>query len=164
MLLKDILNGKGHDVYAIVSTASCYEAVAEMVRCRVGALLVRDGAQGPLLGIITERDILHALAEHRGAFESLPIAAIMSEDPVVAQPDDHVMVAMRLMTTRRIRHLPVVLDDEVQGVVSIGDIVKSHHDELEFENHYMRTYIHGDAVGSGRTMNEDVPTNAREGR
>ena len=69
----------------------------------------------------------------------------MTRDLITAQPEDDITVAMRLMTTHRVRHLPVVDRDQVYGIVSIGDIVKVHHDELEVENYLMNSYIQGGA-------------------
>ena len=67
----------------------------------------------------------------------------MSRELITAQPEDDITVAMRLMTTHRVRHLPVVHRDQLHGIVSIGDIVKAHHDELEMENYLMQSYIQG---------------------
>lgn len=146
MLLRQILRNKGHEIHTISSSESCDRAVTELVRFNIGSLLVRDVPDGPILGIITERDILRAQASHRAPLEKLLVATVTSTELVTAHPDDHIMVAMRLMTTHRIRHLPVFRGKELCGIVSIGDIVKAHHDELESDNHYMRSYIRGDVA------------------
>jgi len=145
MLLKDVLETKSKDVHTISSNAAVDEVVTKLVRFNIGSLLVRDATRGPILGIITERDILRALAAHRSPLEQLRVATCMTCDLIIAQPDDDITVAMRLMTTHRVRHLPVVHRDQLHGIVSIGDIVKAHHDELERENHLMLDYIQGGA-------------------
>ena len=143
MLLKDLLEKKSNDVHTISSSASADEVVSELVRLNIGSLLVRDSPHGPILGIITERDILRALAAHGAPLEQLRVGMCMSRDLIVAQPEDDTIVAMRLMTMHRIRHVPVIHRGRVYGIVSIGDIVKAHHDELEMENYLMQSYIQG---------------------
>jgi CBS domain-containing protein len=142
MLLKDVLEKKSKDIHTISSNASADEVVTELVRFNIGSLLVRDSPDGSILGIITERDILRALA-HRVPLEQLRVGACMSRELITAQPEDDIKVAMRLMTTHRVRHVPVVQRDQLHGIVSIGDIVKAHHDELELDNYSMHSYIQG---------------------
>jgi CBS domain-containing protein len=86
---------------------------------------------------------LKAQAANRVPLTELPVAKFMSSALVTAGPDDDISVAMGLMTTHRIRHLPVIEDGYLHGLVSIGDVVKAQHDELEMENHHMRSYIQG---------------------
>jgi CBS domain-containing protein len=141
MLLNDVLEKKGKNVHSISSDASADDVVTELVRLNVGSLLVRDSPEGPILGIITERDILRALAAHRAPLEQLRVGSCMSRELIVAQPEDDITVGMRLMTTHRVRHLPVVHREQIHGIISIGDIVKAHHDELEMENYLVQSYI-----------------------
>ncbi len=149
MLLREIVQTKGSEVHAIRPTASCDDVITELVRCNIGSLLVRDGPDSPILGIITERDILRAHATHRAALGQLCVDAVMSTELITADADDHITVAMRLMTTHRIRHLLITYHDELFGIVSIGDIVKTHHDQLEMENYFMRSYIQGEGAEVG---------------
>ncbi len=143
MRLRVILDQKSHEVRTISSQASCDDVVTELVRFNIGSLIVRDVPSGPVLGIITERDVLKAQAANRAPLSQLPVAKFMTSTLISARPDDDVTVAMVLMTTHRIRHLPVIDDDRLHGLVSIGDVVKAQHDELMMENHHMRTYIQG---------------------
>lgn len=143
MLLRDVLKNKSNDVHTISSDATLDDAVAELVRFNIGSLIVREEVRGPVLGIITERDILRAQAAHRAPLAQLRVAMCMSRELITAQPEDDITVAMGLMTTHRVRHLPVVRGEELHGIVSIGDIVKAHHDELESDNYHMRSYIQG---------------------
>lgn len=143
MRLRDVLAGKSKEVRTISSRATCDDVVAELVRYNIGSLIVRDTPEGPILGIITERDILKAHAANRVPLSELPVARFMSSALVTAGPDDDITVAMGLMTRHRIRHLPVVEEGQLFGLVSIGDVVKAQHDELVMENHHMRSYIQG---------------------
>jgi CBS domain-containing protein len=145
MRLKEILDQKNSEVRTISSQSTCDDVVTELVRCNIGSLIVRDTLDGPILGIITERDVLKAQAANRVPLQQLPVAKFMTSKLITAGPDDDITVAMGLMTTHRIRHLPVIQDSRLHGLVSIGDIVKAQHDELEMENHHMRSYIQGGA-------------------
>jgi CBS domain-containing protein len=146
MLLREIVCVKGTQVRSIGPTASCHDAVTELVRHNIGSLLVREVGDSPVLGIITERDILRAQATHRESLEKLRVDVVMTRALITADVEDDIRVAMRLMTTHRIRHLPVIHEQTLFGIVSIGDIVKAHHDQLEVENHYMRSYIQGEGA------------------
>jgi CBS domain-containing protein len=143
MLLKDVLETKSKDVRTISSNASADDVVAELVRFNIGSLLVRDSPDGPILGIVTERDILRAVAARREPLAQLQVALCMTRELITAQPEDDITVAMGLMTMHRVRHLPVIDGDQFHGIVSIGDLVKAHHDELETENLWMQSYIQG---------------------
>ena len=145
MRLRDILDQKSYEVRTISSKASCDDVVTELVRCNIGSLIVRDSPDGPVLGIITERDVMKAQAANRVPLAQLPVVKFMTSMLISARPDDDITVAMGLMTTHRIRHLPVMENDQLRGLVSIGDVVKAQHDELVAENHHMRTYIQGGA-------------------
>jgi CBS domain-containing protein len=141
MRLINVLEDKGKEVHTISSNAMCNEVVTELVRLNIGSLLIRDAPNGPILGIITERDILRVQAKSQTSLDQLPVTKFMSRELITAEAEDDLTVAMRLMTTHRIRHLPVTRDNQLLGLLSIGDIVKTQHDELERENHQMRSYI-----------------------
>jgi CBS domain-containing protein len=149
MKLREILGAKSDRVYSIHPEATLDEVVREMVRYRIGALMVferRPGKRRPrVLGIITERDVLRAQAA-RARFEQTRVAEAMSAELVTAAPDDEIETAMRLMTYRRVRHLPVLEGERLLGVVSIGDVVKAQRDTLVMENHYMQGYIQGEVA------------------
>jgi CBS domain-containing protein len=141
MRLREILDQKSNEVRTISSSANCDDVVTELVRFNIGSLLVRDTPGGPVLGIITERDVLKAQAANRVPLQQLSVAKFMTASLISARPDDDITVAMGLMTTHRIRHLPVMEGSHLHGLVSIGDVVKAQHDELVMENHHMRSYI-----------------------
>lgn len=134
MILRDILNDKGTEVHLISPNATLDDAVGELVRCNVGSLIVcgsaSEGGQPSVLGIITERDILRAQAAHRAPLEQLTVDTTMSTHLVTAAATDSLEHAMRLMTERGVRHLPIMDDVQLHGIVSIGDIVRVRLQEL----------------------------------
>lgn len=145
MNLGEILAEKGTDVYTVGPDATLQEAAERLVKHGVGALLVfQRGSDhrstGQLLGIVTERDLLRAFASAR-ALGKIRVAEVMSTRLVLGSPQDEVENVMGLMTRERKRHLPVVADGRVQGMVSIGDVVKVQHDHLAVENRFMKDYI-----------------------
>ncbi len=110
--------------------------------CAGSQTLASRDASG-LLGIITERDIVRACARHGGKIDQVRVAEAMSSHVVTGHPADSVEDTMGLMTERRMRHLPIVLDGQLVGIVSIGDVVKAQHAQLATEVHFLRNYIHG---------------------
>jgi len=140
MLVSTILEGKGDMVAIIPKTATLDTVVAELVRHRVGALVVSPG-DGTIDGIVSERDIVHRLSQvHTGLLEE-SVASIMSTDVQVCAPTDDVESVMNLMTERRIRHVPVVSEGLLCGIISIGDVVKSRIGELEKDRNELMEYI-----------------------
>lgn len=149
MRLHDILHDKGFCVRTIPPRATLEEVVDELVRHNVGSLIVSESAARDdldVLGIITERDVLRTLAATRQPLHALTVAAAMTAELVTARAGDGLEEAMRLMTHHRVRHLPVFDEGRLLGIISIGDIVKVHHDELAVVNHYMLSYIHGEGA------------------
>jgi len=142
MHIRDILMTKGFDVVVIDPTASVTELVAILRDRNLGAVVV-SGDGRTVDGIVTERDVVRHLADGP-EFLSAPVSTIMTSVVHTCTPDDSVRSLMETMTNERIRHLPV-LDDQQQlgGIVSIGDIVKSHVSEVEFERDQLEGYVHG---------------------
>ena len=139
MILSEILQAKGRRIYTIVAHASLADVVDRLVEYNVGSIVVCDG-DGRLAGIVTERDILRACAARRGLEDNI-VEKNMTTDVITASPRDNVETVMGLMTEHRIRHLPILEDDRLVGIISIGDIVKAQHEELTRENHYLMCYI-----------------------
>jgi len=136
--LAEILEEKGGDVLEISADASVLEAVQEMVENNVGALLVKDA--GEVVGIVTERDYLRRVTLE-GRTEEAPVSEIMSTPLVVATLETTIDECMALMTDRRIRHVPVVEEGNVVGLVSIGDLVKFKSKLQTFEIQFLNDYI-----------------------
>jgi CBS domain-containing protein len=142
MNVETILRNKGRRVSTIRSDATIADAV-EMLRMNgIGALVVSDDGEG-VDGILSERDIVFALADDGAALLSQPVSEVMSRAVVTCQPHDSVAELMAEMTNRRIRHFPVVEDGRLCGIVSIGDVVKNRLDEIEFEASSLRSFIAG---------------------
>jgi CBS domain-containing protein len=140
MNVETILRTKGRDVATIRSDATVADCVRELRHRGVGALVVSaDGKH--LDGIISERDIVHALADRGSALLTLRIDALMTRKVQTCAPDDTVGDLMERMTERRIRHLPVVEDGILCGLVSIGDLVKNRLEEVVSEADSLRSFI-----------------------
>jgi|SRR4051812_13892261 len=146
MTLRDILHNKGHQVHSIESSATLEDVVQKLVRHNCGSLVVYDvhsPSSGRMAGIVTERDILRACAQRSGALADISVGDAMTTNVVIGSPVDSVENTMGLMTEMRIRHLPVIEDGQLLGLVSIGDVVKWQHDHLTMENHYLKSYLQG---------------------
>ena len=139
MMLSEILQAKGRRIYTIVAHASLADVVDKLVEYNVGSLVVCDD-DGRLAGIVTERDILRACAARRRLEDNI-VEHNMTTDVITASPRDNVETVMGLMTEHRIRHLPILEEDRLVGIISIGDIVKAQHEELTRENYYLMSYI-----------------------
>lgn len=145
MDLREILHIKGHVIHTIGQSATLEDVVQKLVRNNCGSLVVCDDASNScrMVGIITERDILQACAKHQCPLSNLNVGDVMTTDVAVGSPCDSVEDTMGLMTRLRIRHLPVVEDGQLLGLVSIGDVVKMQHDRLTMENFYLKSYLQG---------------------
>lgn len=140
MNVETILRTKGRNVATIEPGATVEQAVDRLDRLGIGALVVSaDGER--VEGIVSERDIVAALAHFGGDLLSLPVSRIMTPGVVTCEPSETVSELMAEMTSRRMRHFPVVQDGVLSGIVSIGDLVKSRLDEVEFEAHSLRSFI-----------------------
>lgn len=139
MLVAEILKDKGEAVFDIAPDARLAEACGELDRRGVGALMVCDGDS--VVGVVSERDVVRAVAGHGAAALERPVSEFMTADVVFAAPGESVAILMGRMTDRRIRHLPVLRDGRLSGVVSIGDVVKCQIAEATREAESLRTYI-----------------------
>lgn len=138
MTIKAILAGRD-EVISAAPDLAVRDVVALLAARRIGAVPVMEG--GRALGVFSERDVITCLANGDEAALAGPVSAVMTTPAVTVAPDDSVLAALSLMTRRRIRHLPVVEDDAVVGIVSIGDLVKYRIDKIEAEASAMRDYI-----------------------
>ncbi len=139
MLVAEILKGKGEAVFTLSPDAPLIEACAELDRRRIGALIVLEGDM--VLGVLSERDIVRAVSRDGAQALSQPVSQYMTAQVIFAEPTETVAVLMARMTDRRIRHLPVLRDSRLAGVVSIGDVVKCQIAEVAQEAESLRTYI-----------------------
>ena len=142
MMVEEVLKAKGRDTVTMPGSASVAEAARLLKEKRIGAVVISDdGAR--VLGILSERDIVHALADFAAAALEMRVSELMTQDVVTCAPGDSIAGLMTRMTERRIRHLPVVKDGVLDGMVSIGDVVKSRIGEVEYEASAMRDFITG---------------------
>jgi CBS domain-containing protein len=139
-----ILRNIGDSVVTIHPDATIDRAVSVLRRRGIGALVVSDDGES-VVGILSERDIVDALARFGGDLLSVSVSEVMSSPVVTCEPGDSVAELMAEMTNRRIRHFPVLDDGRLVGIVSIGDLVKSRLDEIEYEAHSLRSFIAGAA-------------------
>ena len=140
MNVETILRNKGNWVATIRPNATIADAVDMLHRERIGAIVVSEDGNS-VDGILSERDIVIALAEQAADLLSRTVDEIMTRDVVTCEPGDTVGELMAEMTNRRVRHLPVVADGRLCGIVSIGDLVKNRLDEVEFEAQSLRSFI-----------------------
>jgi CBS domain-containing protein len=140
MTIKTILSTKGGDVISIEPTATLEAAIKTLGTHRIGALLVL-GPDRRMIGILSERDIVRVLAEQGAAVLTKPLAQVMTRKVVTCGPTETVGTIMERMTTGKFRHVPVVEQDQVVGIISIGDVVKHRLREMEQESAALRDYI-----------------------
>ncbi|HWI88063.1 MAG TPA: CBS domain-containing protein [Sphingomicrobium sp.] len=139
MTIAAVLRGKGSGVETIASDATVFDAVRKLGEKRIGALLVME--QGRTLGIMSERDVIYCLRDHGSEVLEAPVSRAMSAPAITVESSMSVLSALAMMTQRRIRHLPVVDGGKLQGIVSIGDLVKYRMESIEAEAEAMRSYI-----------------------
>lgn len=140
MLVKHILQEKGRDVVTVAADATLSDATRVLAGRRIGAVVVQDGS-GSIAGILSERDVVAALAGRSVQALAEAVSRHMSPRVSTCRDSDTVEDLMELMTRKRFRHVPVVEDGRLVGIVSIGDIVKSRIAETEAEAESLRTYI-----------------------
>ena len=139
MTVRAILDTKGHDILSVEPDAKLSAAVKILSDRRIGAVLVMSG--GRIEGILSERDIVRVLGARGAAVLEEPVSAVMTRKVVSCREKDTVSSLMERMTTGKFRHLPVVEDDRVVGLISIGDVVKWRVKEFENEQEALQNYI-----------------------
>lgn len=140
MQVAKILQHKGSEVYTIAPNATIETAIAALQEAGIGALVVsRDGAS--VDGIVSERDFVHGFAEHGAALLQMRVSEVMTHDVMTCRPTDLSRDILGHMTERRVRHVPVIENGVLCGLVSIGDAVKSRLDEVLHEADALRDYI-----------------------
>jgi CBS domain-containing protein len=137
--ISEVLKSKGDAVVTVSPEATVRDLVAMLAEHNIGAVVVST-ADEPLVGIVSERDIVRGLVEGTGVLDAT-ISDIMTSQVRTAEPTATVEDLMRLMTDHRVRHIPVVTGGRLEGIVSIGDVVKSRIRELEFERDQLESYV-----------------------
>ena len=139
MQVANVLRVKGSLVATVPQDAAVAAVLAVMAEQRVGAVVVVDDRS--VVGMVWERDVVRHLHERGESLVGAQVSEIMNTDVINCVPGDQVDGILQTMTERRIRHLPVIVDDELCGIVSMGDLVKAKMDELEAERAHLRSYI-----------------------
>ena len=139
--VKDILDVKGRDIWSIAPDISVYDAMKLMADKEIGSLMVMEGTK--LVGIISERDYARKVILQGRSSHTTQVREIMTSRVVYAQPDQNIEECMALMTEKRVRHLPVIDEGQLVGVISIGDLVKSIISEQKFIIEQLERYIRG---------------------
>jgi CBS domain-containing protein len=155
MRIRDILQKKGTAVVTIEAGQTIHDVIGRLNEHSIGALVV-TGEGEDIIGIITERDILRVCGERCVRLDEPPtreettcpyfVQDAMTKDPIIGVLDDNLNYVMGIMTKNRIRHLPILDDGSLAGIISIGDVVNAHLEEKVFENRTLKDYIHGPAL------------------
>lgn len=140
MFVESILSTKGSDVFSVATSATIAELVEMLAKHNIGAVLVVDD-EGRAIGIISERDVVRQLARSSEGIMSKPVSALMTKALKTCKPTDTLDTVMSIMTRGRFRHLPVMENDRLVGIISIGDVVKRKIEEAEHESEALREYI-----------------------
>jgi CBS domain-containing protein len=139
MKVSDIIQTKGSVVKTVRPEASAREVSVRLQADQIGAMVVSDDGKS-IDGIVTERDLAYGLAAHGSELPTMPVSSLMTKAVIVCSPDESITHVMKLMTQRRVRHLPVREGAKLVGIISIGDVLKHRLDELELEANVMRDY------------------------
>jgi CBS domain-containing protein len=139
--VKDLLGSKGDDVWAVAPTDTVKHALAELAAKDIGALLVME--EDVLVGIVSERDFVRAVANYGACKLDAPVDAYMTREVITVKPETYIIECMELMSTHHFRHLPVVKGGKVVGVISIGDVVREIIDDKESMIRSLENYIEG---------------------
>ncbi len=142
MKVRDILKNKGPEVFTIGDDKKLREAVEILTRNNIGVLIVLTN-EGKIDGIISERDILRACSSNPDSFLDNKVKEYMTSKLLIAEPDDEIDYVQKIMTENRIRHLPVLNNKILVGLISIGDVVKAQLSDKMYENKYLMDYISG---------------------
>jgi len=143
--VSEIISGKGEAVHTIDRDKTVFEAIRQMVNANVGSLIITDG--DAICGIFTERDYLRRIVLEGRTSKDTPVIEVTTERLVVVDPSRSIEECMSMMTSERIRHLPVIDEGKLIGLVSIGDLVKHLSQEREAEIRYLTEYIAGKYPG-----------------
>ncbi len=142
MKISEILIEKKSGIYSVLTTEKLCDVIKELNKKAVGALMVMDSA-GEVAGIVSERDILEKSCSDQTDRHKITVSQIMTprEKLIIGTPEDTITYAMNVMTTRKVRHLPIVSNEKLIGIISIGDIIKILLEQSEREIHTLREHI-----------------------
>ncbi len=142
MLVSDILKDKGGKVTMIAGAQTVREALKTMVENKIGAVLVMD-ASGEVSGVFSERDLMRVCHQNESAWGSALVETVMTPRVIMCKAGDTLEYVMNLMTQQRIRHVPVVDESKICGIVTIGDLVKAQLKVSQVQVQYLKDFLHG---------------------
>ncbi len=145
MKIKNVLKTKGPEVFTISEDKNVIQAMSFIVANRIGSLIVINN-EAKITGIISERDALKVCFENPNNFSEIAVKEVMTKSIIFAEPEDEVDYVLGIMTQNKFRHVPVMKEGSLIGIVSIGDLVKVQLNEMHIENKYLMEYIHGQAT------------------
>lgn len=140
MQVKSILAVKGNEVATAAPDTPLMNVIEQLAERNIGAIVVTDAARA-VVGIISERDVVRAMARNGASVVDQPVSSFMTSSVITCAADDSTHDLMTKMTTGRFRHLPVVADGKLDGIISIGDVVKARINEVQREAEALRDYI-----------------------
>jgi CBS domain-containing protein len=146
MQVKELLNQKGRDVIVTTPQATIEEVMGLLIDRKISCLPVMDGTNR-LVGIISDKDIFRRVYTDKAEYLSRSVSDLMTTDVIVGVPEDGLGYIAGLMTQNRIRHVPIVEGEQVVGLISVGDIVKTQMENIKIENRYLKQYIEGSYPG-----------------
>ncbi len=141
MKVKDVLASKGSKVCFVQTNDTIKHAVSTLIQEKIGALLVYDDDKD-IVGILTERDIMRAFHEYGKKLEETLVNKVMTRRVIIGTPDDDLEYIMNIMTHNRIRHVPIVENEQLQGIISIGDVVKAQLHDSRAQIKYLQDFLH----------------------
>ena len=145
MKIKDILGHKGPQVWAVKANQKIHEALQIMVNQKIGALLVFDN-KGGIAGIMSERDIVRGCHLNSKGLDNTLVSELMTRKVIIASPEDNINEIMQIMTEKRVRHIPVISGGKLEGIVSIGDVVKALLEDSAHQIRFLKEYMHGSGL------------------
>lgn len=142
MFASEILQHRKQPVVTIEESRTVHDAIQLLCEKKIGSLLVENAAK-QIVGIITERDILHVSCHRSKSLDSILVGEVMTRKMITGAPDETISELLGKMTKHRVRHLPIMRGGKLEGLLSIGDLVKAQLDETKDENRHLRDYIQG---------------------
>ena len=146
MKVKDVLKNKKREIVTVEASTDLLTAMELLINNEVGCLPVL-GYSGQLIGIISDKDIFHAVFENQDNFGSLKVSNLMTTDLLVGLAEDEIDYIGGVMTENKVRHIPIVEKDKLVGLISLGDVVKAEIKRMQIENRYLKLYLEGNYPG-----------------
>jgi len=146
MKVKDLLKDKKREIVTVEGSTDILTAMELLIKNKISCLPVL-GYSGQLVGIISDKDIFHAIYENQDNFPSIKVSNLMTTDLLVGLAEDEIDYIGGVMTENKVRHIPIVEKDQLVGLISLGDVVKAEIKQMQIENRYLKLYMEGNYPG-----------------